>query len=188
MAAVTVHNDFRDQTQKTCHCFHFFPLQFAWSDWTRCHDLSFFFKLSFNPAFTLSSFTLTLFMGFARQEYRSGLPFPSAVDHILSDLSTMTRPSWVALCGMAHSFIELDKLWSMWLDWLVFCDCDFQSICHLMEKDKRLMKAFWWERLTSLALMGMAMLSKYLIQFSVDGWGYVPSLFFDLRPNYGGGS
>ena len=36
-------------------------------------------------------------------------PFPSPVDHILSKLSTMTRPSWVALHSMAHSFIELDK-------------------------------------------------------------------------------
>ena len=35
--------------------------------------------------------------------------------------------------------------------------------------------------------MGRAMLSKFLIQFSIDGWGCVPSLFFDLRPNYGGG-
>ena len=32
------------------------------------------------------------------------------------------------------------------------------------------------------------MLSKSLIQFSVDGQGYVPSLLFDLRPNYGGGN
>ena len=39
----------------------------------------------------------------------SGLPFPSPMEHILSELSTMTRPSWVALQGMAHSFIELDK-------------------------------------------------------------------------------
>ena len=31
-----------------------------------------------------------------------------------------------------------------------------------------------------------AMLSKSLIQFSVDGWGCVSSLLFDLRPNYGG--
>ena len=37
------------------------------------------------------------------------LPFPSPVDHISSELSTMIRPSWVALYGMAHSFIELDK-------------------------------------------------------------------------------
>ena len=32
------------------------------------------------------------------------------------------------------------------------------------------------------------MLSKSLIQFSVNGPGCVPSLFFDLRPNYGGGN
>ena len=39
----------------------------------------------------------------------NGLPTPSPVDHVLSELSTMTRPSWMALHGMAHSFIELDK-------------------------------------------------------------------------------
>ena len=50
-----------------------------------------------------------LFMGFLWQEYWSGLPFPPPVDHVLSELSTMTRPSWVALHGMAHSFIELRK-------------------------------------------------------------------------------
>ena len=32
----------------------------------------------------------------------SHLPFPSPVDHILSDLSTMTHPSWVAPHGMAY--------------------------------------------------------------------------------------
>jgi len=32
--------------------------------------------------------------------------------------------------------------------------------------------------------MGGAMLSKSLIQFSAEGWGCVPSLLFDLRPNY----
>ena len=37
-------------------------------------------------------------------------------------------------------------------------------------------------------LMGGAMLSKSLIQFSFDGRGCVPSLLFDLRPNYGGGN
>ena len=35
---------------------------------------------------------------------------------------------------------------------------------------------------------GWAMLIKSLIQFSIDGQGCVPSLLFDLRPNYGGGS
>ena len=37
-------------------------------------------------------------------------------------------------------------------------------------------------------LMGRALLSKSLIQFSVDVQGYVPSLLFDLGPNYGGGN
>ena len=35
--------------------------------------------------------------------------------------------------------------------------------------------------------MGRAMLSKSLIQLSVDGQGSVTSLLFGLRPNYGGG-
>ena len=50
-----------------------------------------------------------LFLGFLGQEHWSGLPFPSPVDHVLSELFTMTRASWVAPCGMAHSFIELRK-------------------------------------------------------------------------------
>ena len=47
-------------------------------------------------------------MGFSRQEYSSGLPFLSPVDHILSDLSP-----WPACLGWPNmaslSFIELDK-------------------------------------------------------------------------------
>ena len=37
------------------------------------------------------------------------MPVPSPVDHVLSELSTVTRPSWVAPHGMAYSFTELDK-------------------------------------------------------------------------------
>ena len=36
-----------------------------------------------------------------------------------------------------------------------------------------------------LALMGGAMLSKFLIRFSVNRPGCVPSLLFGLRSNYG---
>ena len=39
-----------------------------------------------------------------------------------------------------------------------------------------------------LVLMGGAMLNKSLLQFSVDGQGFVPSLLFDLSPNYSGGN
>ena len=49
------------------------------------------------------------FMRFSWQVYWGGLPFPPSVDHNLSELSAMTRPSWVALHSMAHSFIELHK-------------------------------------------------------------------------------
>ena len=34
------------------------------------------------------------------------------VDHILSELSTMTHPPWLALHSMAHSFIELYNLYN----------------------------------------------------------------------------
>ena len=77
----------------------------------------------------------------------------------------------------------------MWSDWLVFSDCGFQPVCPLMEKDMGLWKLpDWRDWLRDLVLMGVAMLSKSLIQFSVDGQGCVPSLLFDLRPNYGGGN
>ena len=48
-------------------------------------------------------------MGFSWQEDWSGLPFTPSVDHILSELSTETCPSWVALHGMAYSLNELHK-------------------------------------------------------------------------------
>ena len=67
-----------------------------------------------------------------------------------------------------------------------------------------ILSVFWWIRIRALwklpdgrdwlwgklhlVLIGRTMLSKSLIQFSVDGWGCVPSLLFDLRPNYGGGN
>ena len=51
----------------------------------------------------------TLSMEFSRQECWSGLPFPFPVDCIFSVLFTMTHLSWVALHGMAHSYIELHK-------------------------------------------------------------------------------
>ena len=101
-----------------------------------------------------------LFFGFSRQEYWGGLSFPSPVDHILSELSTMTHPSWVVLHGMAHSFNEFAKLWAMWSVWLVFCDYGFHSVCPLPDKSKRLIETSWWERVTG----GTESCS--------DGWGH----------------
>ena len=97
-------------TAGCCFCFGFIPSFFLevflhWSPvayWAPT-DLG-------SSSFSVQSFCLfTLFMGFSRQEYWSGLPFPSPVDHILSELFTMIHSCWVGLQGMAHSFIELDK-------------------------------------------------------------------------------
>ena len=92
------------------------------------------------------SFCLLMhFMGFSWQEYWSGLPFPSPVDYV-SQNSTMSCSSWVALYCMAHSSLSYTRLWSFWL---AFCDCCFHSggceilvlassLCPLMNEDKRL--------------------------------------------------
>ena len=61
--------------------------------------------------------------------------------HILSELSTMTRPSWVALHSVPHSFTELNKAVVHVISLISFCDCGFRSVCPLMDKDKRLMEA-----------------------------------------------
>ena len=67
-------------------------------------------------------------MGFSRQEYLSGLSFPSLVDHILSEFSTMTRLSWMAL----HSFIELDEAMFHVIRLVSFLWLWFQSAWPLM--------------------------------------------------------
>ena len=85
-----------------------------------------------SSSFSVLSFCLfTLFMGFSRQEYWSGLPFPSPVDHTLSDLSTMTRPSWWPHMAWL-SFIELDKAVVHVIRLASFLWLWFQSICPLM--------------------------------------------------------
>ena len=61
-------------------------------------------------------------------------------DHILSELSIIIHPSWVALYGMAHSFIELDKA-VVHVIRLVSFLCLWFLVCPLMEKDKKLMEA-----------------------------------------------
>ena len=109
---------------------------------------------------TLWKALFILFMGFSRQQHWSGLPSPSPVDHFLSELSTTTPSSWVVLHGMTHSFTELDKA-VVHVIGLIFCDCGFHSVCPLMDKDKKLVEAFWWE---GLAIGESGSCS--------DGWGH----------------
>ena len=73
--------------------------------WTSSH-------LESSSSHVISFCLFILFMGFLQQKYwgpNSDLPFSPSLDHVLSELSTMTHPSLVALHDMAHSFIELCK-------------------------------------------------------------------------------
>ena len=106
-------------------------------------------------------------MGFSRQEYCSGLPFPSPVDHILSDLSTMTRPSWVAPRAWL-SFTELDKaVVLVWLDWLVSC-----GVLRFMGSQR--VRHNWATELnwTELVLVVQKILKSCLMNFNrINGMG-----------------
>ena len=82
-----------------------------------------------SSSFGILSFCL--FMGFSRQEYWRGLPFPSPVGHILSGLSTMTRPSWVAPQAWL-GFTELDKAVVCVIRLTSFLWLWFQCVCPLM--------------------------------------------------------
>ena len=109
------------------------------------------------------------FLRFSKQECWSCWPFPSPVDHLLSELSTLTCPSWVSLQGVAHSFIKLHKsvihviilvgfLW-LWFSFYLSSDGWGWGLCKLPDG-----RDWLWGKL-GLALVGKAMLSKSLIQF-----------------------
>ena len=120
-----------------------------------------------SSSFSILSFCLfILFMGFSRQEYWSGLPFPSPVDLILSDLSTMTCPSWVAPWAWL-SFIEIDKaVVLVWLYWLVVCEYGFS------------VSALWCPLATPTVLLGFLLpwmwgVSSRLLQQSTAAAPYL---------------
>ena len=97
-------------TSRCCFCFgsvssfflelflHWFPVAY----WTPTN-------LGSSSSSVLSFCHFHTVHGVLKTRILSGLPFPSPVDHSLSELSTMICLSWVAPQGMAHSFIELDK-------------------------------------------------------------------------------
>ena len=76
-----------------------------------------------NSSFSVISFCLfILFMKFSRQENWSGLPFPSPVDHVLSELSPMSiHLGWLYTAWPIVS-LNWTRLCSMWSVWLVFSD------------------------------------------------------------------
>ena len=70
----------------------------------------FIFQYTIFFAFSCFFLGFSCFLWGSQGKNTEVVPFPSPVDHVLSELSTMTCPSWVALHILAHSFIELDKV------------------------------------------------------------------------------
>ena len=121
----------------------------------------------------LTTHNIIPFMGFSRQEYWSGLPFLSPVDHALSDLFTITRYFWVAPQAWL-GFIELKKaVVLVWLDWLVFCEYGFS------------VSALWCPLSTSTILFGFLLpwawvISSWLPQQSAAA---APYLGWEVSPH-----
>ena len=71
-------------TTGCCFCFGSIPL-FLLELFLHCSPVAYWAPTDLrSSSFSILSFCLfILFMGFSRQEYWSGLPFPSPVDHIL---------------------------------------------------------------------------------------------------------
>ena len=87
-----------------------------------------------------------LFIGFSRQEYWSGLPFPSPVDNVLVELSAMAGRSWMALQSMTHSFIKLDKAVTQVIN-LLSSVILVSFLSYSRNKDRMFVEASLWEGL-----------------------------------------
>ena len=90
------------------------------------------------------------------------------MDHILSELSIMTRPSWVALVSMAHSFIDLCK--SL---------CYDKAVIH----EKVLMNMFFFNSICIYYLLRMQLLKDKIksdLNLSMQGGSSRPPLTSDV--------
>ena len=93
-----------------------------------------------SSSFSVLSFCLLiLFMGFSRQEYWSGLPFPSPVEHILSDLSTMTHVlnlmethicTFEKVPKASHSPCKI-SIYNSWIEVTVHCPQNLTKIINI---------------------------------------------------------
>ena len=133
-------------TSTTGHCFRFGSMSsFFLELFLHSSPVAYWASIYLgSSSFSFLSFCLfILFMELSRQENWSDLPSPSPVDYILSELSTMNVfiPTWrneflnVALYGMAHSFLELDKVVAHEISLISFMWLWFHSVCLLRDKD-----------------------------------------------------
>ena len=108
MAAVTVCSDFGAQENKICHCFQFFPFYLLWSGGARYHDLS-FLNVGFQPAFSLSSFTLIKSL-FSSSLFSAIRVVSSAYLKLLILLSEILIPACASSSPAFHMMYSANKL------------------------------------------------------------------------------
>ena len=138
-------------TSTTGGCFHFGSVS------------SFFLELFLHsypvaywaPTNLGSSSSLSCLFAFSYCSWGSQGKNTEVVCHSLFQWTTSCQNSlpWPVCLGWPYTAwlivsMSWKSLWSMWSVWLVFCDYGFHSVCPLMDKDKRLIKASLWERLT----------------------------------------
>ena len=114
----------------------------------------------------IPSFFLELFLGWSPVAYWASTDLGSSVSYHFAfsycswgsqskntEVACHSLLQWTTFCQNSLPWpVRLGWPYTAWLivssDWLDFCDCGFQSVCLLMEKDKKLMEVSWWERLT----------------------------------------
>ena len=98
------------------------------------------------------------FLGVLKARKLKWPQFPSPVDHLLGELSTITHPSWVAQNVKTRRFIKLHKsvihvislvsfLRLCVLFWSSRYCSSASSACPVMDEVKRLVQASWWKEL-----------------------------------------
>ena len=99
----------------------------------------------------------------SQQHYRTQTLSSCLLRYFLFGSDCLLWPVCLGWPYMAWLIVSLSymRLWSMRSNWLGFCDYAFQSVCPLMETDKRLMEVSWWERLTERETGSCS-----------DGWGH----------------
>ena len=99
-----------------------------------------------NSSFNVLSFCL--FMESSRQEYWSGChSLHQRITFCQTSLPWPVHLGWPYTVWLIVSLSQI-RLWSMWAVWLFSCDCSFHFFYPLIDKDRRLMEASWWQRLT----------------------------------------
>ena len=103
-AAVTICSDFGVPQNKVSHCFHCFPIYLLFSNGTRCMILV-FWTLSFNPTFSLSSFTfikrlLSSLLSAIRMVSSACLRLLIFLPAILIPACALSSPAFLLMCSV----------------------------------------------------------------------------------------